>query len=408
MAERKKKELAELKNKHEEQTKEICGTVDEDLIRDVISKMTGIAVQRIDQGEAQRLLQLEDHLHKTVISQDEAITALARAIRRSRAGLKNPKRPVGCFAFVGPTGVGKTLLSKALAEFLFGEEDALIQVDMSEFMEKHNASMLVGAPPGYVGYEEGGQLTEKVRRRPYSVILLDEIEKAHTDIFNMLLQIMEEGHISDNFGRRIDFRNTVVIMTSNVGATSASDAGSLGFDLGEQSAEEYAYNASKDAYKKAMEDYFKPEFLNRLDDIIVFRPLERADLREVVEIEFGHLAKRVAQQDIHLEVTEAGIDYLLERGFNPRFGARPVRRTIEQNVEDPLSEALLRGEFEHGSVLKVDVEDKHLVFNKTGTRPIQRRTLLDEAKEAAADQTGSLPDPDQVAPVEDSAEADKG
>ena len=390
-AERKKKELSELRNKHEEKTKEICGIVDEDLIREVVAKMTGIAVQRIDQGEAKRLLELEGHLHDTVISQDEAISALARAIRRSRAGLKNPKRPVGCFAFVGPTGVGKTLLCKALAEFLFGSEDALIQVDMSEFMEKHNASLLVGAPPGYVGYEEGGQLTEKVRRRPYSVILLDEIEKAHADIFNMLLQIMEEGHLTDNFGRKIDFRNTVIILTSNVGATTASDAGSLGFDTGEQSAEDYAYNASKAAYKSAMEDYFKPEFLNRLDEIVVFRPLERADLREVVKMEFKNLASRVTEQEIHLELSDNAVDHLLEKGYDPKFGARPIRRTIEQTIEDPLSEALLRGEFESGSVLEVGLDDEQIVFRKTGERPLSKEKPSDTVEVETSDSDSEEP-----------------
>ncbi len=360
-AERKKVELADLRRSHEEETRKICGVVNEDVIRDVISKMTGIPMQRLDQDEARRLLQLEEHLHKRVISQDEAITTLARAIRRSRAGLKDPKRPVGSFIFVGPTGVGKTLLCKALAEFMFGEEEALIQVDMSEFMEKHNASLLVGAPPGYVGYEEGGQLTEKVRRRPYSVILLDEVEKAHQDIFNMLLQIMEEGHITDNFGRRIDFRNTILVMTSNVGAEGASEAGTLGFDT-LANGEDYGHRASSLAYKKALEDYFKPEFLNRLDDTIVFRPLEHADLRQVLHLEFAQVASRVAQQGLQVQLSDAAIEKLLDEGFNPRFGARPIRRTIESRVEVPLSEALLRGEFEPGTTLEVAVDDGDIVF----------------------------------------------
>jgi ATP-dependent Clp protease ATP-binding subunit ClpC len=392
-AERKKKELVQLKEEHEEKSKELCGIVDEDLIREVISKMTGIALQRIDQNEAKRLLELEDHLHKRVISQDEAINALARAIRRSRAGLKDPKRPVGSFIFVGPTGVGKTLLCKALAEFLFGEEDALIQIDMSEFMEKHNASLLVGAPPGYVGYEEGGQLTEKIRRRPYSVVLLDEIEKAHGDIYNMLLQIMEEGHLTDNFGRKIDFRNTVLIMTSNVGSGSAADAGALGFDTVGMTAEEYAYTASKDAYKGAMEDYFKPEFLNRLDEVIVFRPLERADLRNVVRLEFENLSRRVAKQGIMVSIDESSIDFLLDKGYNPRFGARPIRRTIEQQVEDPLSEALLRGEFDTGVNLELHVEDGHMVFKKVDG-PSETEANATEATEEKAEETEQPPEKD--------------
>ena len=362
-AEKTRAKLEDLKRDHEDRSKEICGEVNEAVIREVISKMTGIDVQHLDAEGAKRLLKLEDHLHKRVISQDEAINALARAIRRSKAGLKDPKRPVGCFIFVGPTGVGKTLLCKALAEFMFGEEDALIQVDMSEFMEKHNASLLVGAPPGYVGYEEGGQLTEKVRRRPYSVILLDEIEKAHTDIYNMLLQIMEEGHLTDNVGRKIDFRNTIIIMTSNVGAVDASESSSLGFETNDDT-DDYSYKQTKLAYSKAMEDYFKPEFLNRLDETIIFRPLEREDLREVVKLEFNAVAKRVTEQGVQLILGVSAIDYLLNEGYNPRFGARPIRRTIEQKIEDPLSETLLRGEFTAGATIRVEEEDGHLVFKR--------------------------------------------
>ncbi len=367
-AERRKKELAELKEAAQnEDTKEI-GTVDEDLIREIICKMTGIEVQRLDSEGAQRLLQLEDHLHKRVISQNDAISAIARAIRRSKAGLKDPKRPVGSFVFVGPTGVGKTLLCKVLAEFMFGSDEALIQVDMSEFMEKHNASLLVGAPPGYVGYEEGGQLTEKIRRRPYSVILLDEIEKAHSDIFNMLLQIMEEGHLTDNVGRVVDFRNAIIIMTSNVGAATASEAGSLGFDTVDTD-EDYAYRSTREAYTKALEDYFKPEFLNRLDETIVFRPLERDDLCEVLQLEFNQMAKRVTEQGICMRLSDVAAELLLKKGFNPRFGARPIRRVIEQQIEDPLSDAMLRGEFSSGASILVDVDTdengkEHIAFRR--------------------------------------------
>ena len=383
-AEHKKKELIELRKASEESSNEICGTVDEDVIREVVGKMTGIAVQRLDKDETERLLQLEDYLHKRVISQHDAIHALARAIRRSRAGLKDPKRPTGCFVFVGPTGVGKTLLCKALAEFMFGEEDSLIQVDMSEFMEKHNASLLVGAPPGYVGYEDGGQLTEKVRRRPYSVILLDEIEKAHGDIYNMLLQIMEEGHLTDNFGRKIDFKNTIIIMTSNVGATQATDAGTLGFDMSGDNEEDYAYKSSRAAYQKAMEDYFKPEFINRLDEVIVFRPLEREDLKQVVHLEFEALAKRIVDQGITLQLTTEGAEVLLKKGFNPRFGARPIRRTLETSIEDPLSEALLRGEFKRGSIIEVSAEDGQIVFNKSET-PQEEPPADDEVDDLSED-----------------------
>ena len=368
-AEKRKKELADLKRKHQDQSKELCGTVDEHLVCEIVASMTGIPLKRLDQGEATRLLELEAHLHKKVISQDEAIKAVSRAIRRSRSGLKDPKRPVGCFMFVGPTGVGKTLLCKALAEFMFGGEEALIQIDMSEYGEKHNASRLVGAPPGYVGYEEGGQLTEKVRRRPYSVVLFDEIEKGHGDVFNMLLQIMEDGKLTDSFGRAVDFRNTIIVMTSNVGAAAANEAGTLGFETAAATTDSYANKATKAAYQRALEDYFRPEFLNRLDDTIVFRPLERSDLRQVVELEFIKIAKRIHEQGIQIALTVPAIDFLLKEGFNPRFGARPIRRTIEQHVEDPLSEALLRGEFTPGTNLAVDVEtdkdDKgHLVFRR--------------------------------------------
>jgi len=356
-AERKKKELADLKRKHLESAKEICGTVDEAVINEIIASMTGIPLQRLDAGEATRLLQLETHLHKKVISQDEAIKALARAIRRSRSGLKDPKRPIGCFMLVGPTGVGKTLLCKALADFMFGSEESLVQIDMSEYGEKHNASRLVGAPPGHVGYEEGGQLTETIRRRPYAVVLFDEIEKAHGDVYNMLLQIMEEGHLTDSFGRKVDFRNTILVMTSNVGAVAAQEAGSMGFDLSMATAESYAYTSSRAAYMKALEDYFRPEFLNRLDDTVVFRPLEREDLRQVVRLEFAKIAGRVASHGLELILTDGAVDLMLKAGYNPRFGARPIRRTIEQHIEDPLSEALLKGEFVAGTTLSVDVEE---------------------------------------------------
>ncbi len=367
-AERKKKELQDLKKKAAEQAKEPVGTVDEQVIAEVIASMTGVPVTRLDQGEAKRLLALEDHLHKKVVSQHDAITAIARAIRRSRSGLKDPKRPTGSFMFVGPTGVGKTLLCKALAEFMFGGEDALIQIDMSEYGEKHNASRLVGAPPGYVGYEEGGQLTEKVRRRPYSVVLFDEIEKAHHDVFNLLLQVMEEGRITDSYGRAVDFRNTVIVMTSNVGAAGANEAGNLGFNTAEATGETYARSATRKAYQKALEDHFRPEFLNRLDDIVVFRPLERDDLKNVVRIEFAKVVKRMAEQGIHLSLSEDGVELLLKEGFDPKFGARPVRRAIERLVEDPLGETILRGEFGPGSTLVVDTEgepkSKRIVFRR--------------------------------------------
>jgi ATP-dependent Clp protease ATP-binding subunit ClpC len=372
-AERRKKELAEMRKQAAAQAKEPVGTVDDQVIAEVVASMTGVPVTRLDQGEAKRLLHLEDHLHQKVVSQHDAITAIARAIRRSRSGLKDPKRPVGSFMFVGPTGVGKTLLCKALAEFMFGGEDALIQIDMSEYGEKHNASRLVGAPPGYVGYEEGGQLTEKVRRRPYSVVLFDEIEKAHHDVFNLLLQVMEEGRITDSYGRHIDFRNTIVVLTSNVGAAGANEAGNLGFATSGTDGESYARSATRQAYQPALEDHFRPEFLNRLDDIVVFRPLERDDLRNVVRLEFGKVAKRMAEQGVVLTLADAGIDLLLREGFDPKFGARPIRRAIERLVEDPLGEAILRGEFATGAAIVVDAEGepkaKRIIFRRGDAVP---------------------------------------
>ncbi len=326
-----------------EKSKETGGVVDEDVIAEVVSKMTGVPLTRLEKEEAERLLQLEAELHKKVVSQDEAIKTIAKAIRRARAGLKDPKRPMGSFIFVGPSGVGKTLLSKALAEFMFGDEEALVMLDMSDYMEKHNVSRLVGAPPGYVGYEEGGQLTERIRRRPYAVVLLDEIEKAHPDVFNMLLQIMEEGRLIDSFGRNVDFRNTILIMTSNIGADLIKGGGGFGFSKrdGEQS-----FEAMKAVLTKEIERYFRPEFINRLDDVIVFRPLTRENLVTIVDYETGKLRKRLAEQGWTLELDQTAKDFLIEKGYNPDFGARPLRRAISQYVEDPLSEAILTGEFQ--------------------------------------------------------------
>lgn len=339
---RKKKE--EMLREWRARSMEVDGVVDEDVIAEVVSKMTGVPLQRLEKEEASRLLELEKELHKKVISQDEAIKAVARAIRRARAGLKDPKRPMGSFIFVGPSGVGKTLLSKALAEFMFGDEDALVHLDMSEYMEKHNVSRLVGAPPGYVGYEEGGQLTERIRRRPYSVILLDEVEKAHPDVFNMLLQIMEEGRLTDSFGRNVDFRNCVLIMTSNIGAELIKGGGGFGFQKRDATVD---YDNIKTILMKEIERFFRPEFINRLDDIIVFKPLTREDLVLIIEYEVGKVSKRLQEQGIHLTLEQSAKDFLIEKGYNPDFGARPLRRAIGTYVEDPLSEMLLSGEL-HG------------------------------------------------------------
>jgi len=345
---------------------EFVGVVDEDVVAEVVSKMTGVPLRRLEKEEAQRLLALEDELHKRVVSQHEAIVAVAKAIRRARSGMKDPRRPMGSFILMGPSGVGKTLLSKALAEFMFGDEDALIQVDMSEYMEKHNVSRLVGAPPGYVGFEEGGQLTERIRRRPYAVVLLDEIEKAHPDVFNMLLQIMEEGNLTDSFGRRIDFRNTVLIMTSNIGAQLIKSGGGFGFGRRD---EETSYEKMKDMLSKEVERHFRPEFLNRLDDTIVFRPLTRDDLVVIVDYELRKVRERLAEHGLALELSDEARQFLIDKGYNPDFGARPLRRAIEQHIEDPLSEDILRGVYKDKNKILVSVrsegekdEDKHLYF----------------------------------------------
>ncbi|HUS57204.1 MAG TPA: ATP-dependent Clp protease ATP-binding subunit, partial [Planctomycetota bacterium] len=303
-----------------EEAHEREGVVDEEVIAEVVSKMTGVPLTRIESAEAQRLVAMEETLHKRVVSQHEAISAIARAIRRSRSGLKDPRRPVASFLFLGPSGVGKTLLARALAEFMFGEEDSLLQIDMSEYMEKHNVSRLIGAPPGYVGYEEGGQLTEKVRRRPYSVVLLDEIEKAHPDVFNMLLQIMEEGRLTDSFGRSVDFRNCVLLMTSNIGASMIKNQTGLGFVA---TSEERTYTQMKDVLMKEVERHFRPEFLNRLDDTIVFKQLTREDMKHVVLLEFKQVLDRLKERNIHVDVTDEAKEFIIDRGYDPEFGARP-------------------------------------------------------------------------------------
>jgi len=329
-------------------------------IAQIVSKWTGIPVFRLEEKETQKLLRMEDELHKRVVGQEEAIGAIANAIRRSRAGLKDPRRPIGSFIFLGPTGVGKTLLARALAEFLFGKEDALIQVDMSEYMEKFNVSRLVGAPPGYVGYEEGGQLTEKVRRRPYSVVLLDELEKAHPDVFNLLLQLLEEGRLTDSFGRKVDFKNTVLIMTSNIGAELLRKSATMGFQVPTEGAN---YKDMKTQLMEEVKKAFKPEFLNRVDDTIVFQSLTREDLRKIVEFELEEVKNRLKEQAVGIELSAAAKEFLIDKGFDPLYGARPLKRTISRYLEDALAQEVIAGHFKEGTVIQVDVEGDHLVFH---------------------------------------------
>jgi ATP-dependent Clp protease ATP-binding subunit ClpC len=332
---------------------EIDGTVDEDVIAETVSKMTGVPLTRLDKGEAQRLLKMEDELHKTVVSQDQAIHAISKAVRRSRSGLKDPRRPMGSFLFLGPTGVGKTHLAKQLARFLFGTEEALIQIDMSEYMEKHNASRLVGAPPGYVGFEEGGQLTEKIRRRPYAVVLLDEIEKAHPDVYNMLLQIMEEGRLTDSFGRQVDFRNVLLIMTSNIGASIIKNQSGLGFASRDA---DRTYEKMRDNLMNEVNRHFRPEFINRLDDVIVFKPLLTEDLAAILDIELAGIRARLASRGLTLELSRAAVELVIKEGTNLDMGARPLRRAVERLLEDALSEELLKAHFEGCKQVVADLE----------------------------------------------------
>ncbi len=324
--------------------------VDEEDIATIVSNWTGIPLVKVEEKESEKYLKLEDSLKELVIGQEEAISAIAHAVRRSRAGIKAPNRPIGTFVFMGPTGVGKTLLGRKLAEVMFGDEDAVIQIDMSEYMEKFNVSRLVGAPPGYVGYEEGGQLTEKVRRRPYAVVLLDEIEKAHPDVFNILLQVLDEGRLTDSYGRKVNFKNTVLIMTSNIGANLLKKTGAIGFKTQK---EEESYKEMKERLLEEVKKTFKPEFLNRVDDIIVFRALTREDLKRIVEIEVKEVQERVKDRDLEVVLDDQAKEFLIEKGFDKVFGARPLKRTIQRYLENPLAEEILSGSFGEGVIIKV-------------------------------------------------------
>ncbi|MTA16593.1 MAG: AAA domain-containing protein, partial [Actinobacteria bacterium] len=328
--------------------------VDEELIAQVLSASTGIPVFKLTEEETARLLRMEDELHNRVIGQDQAIKALSQAIRRTRAGLKDPRRPGGSFIFAGPSGVGKTELSRTLASFLFGDQDALIQLDMSEYSERHTASRLFGAPPGYVGYDEGGQLTEKVRRRPFSVVLFDEIEKAHPDIFNSLLQVLEDGRLTDSQGRTVDFKNTVIIMTTNLGTRDISKSLGLGFANSDD--DQTNYDRMKGKVNEELKSHFRPEFLNRIDDVIVFHQLTKDQIIQIVDLMVKNLDDRLQAKDMGIELTPAAKDLLAARGYDPLLGARPLRRTIQREIEDALSERILFGELKAGEIIVVDAE----------------------------------------------------
>lgn len=358
-------ELDELRKDWEKQRITAEANVGEDDIAYIVSSWTGIPVKKLAEEEADRLLRLEDILHQRLIGQEEAVKAVSRAVRRARAGLKDPKRPIGSFIFLGPTGVGKTELARALAEALFTDEDAMVRIDMSEYMERHAVSRLVGAPPGYVGYDEGGQLTEAVRRKPYSVVLLDEIEKAHPEVFNVLLQVLEDGRLTDSKGRTVDFRNTVLIMTSNVGADTIRKGGGLGFHTTDATAvAQDEYELMKKRVTDELKRSFRPEFLNRIDEIIVFHQLTKVEIRQIVDLMVNELATRLKEYGLDIHLTDTAKDLLADEGFDPAFGARPLRRAIQRKIEDELSEKMLQGTFGTGDRVLVDAEDGKLAFSK--------------------------------------------
>jgi ATP-dependent Clp protease ATP-binding subunit ClpB len=336
-----------------QETKLLRNKVTDEEIAEVVSKWTGIPVSKMLEGERDKLLRMEDALHHRVVGQDEAVKAVSDAIRRSRAGLSDPNRPNGSFLFLGPTGVGKTELCKALASFLFDTDEAMVRIDMSEFMEKHSVARLIGAPPGYVGYEEGGYLTEHVRRKPYSVVLMDEVEKAHPDVFNVLLQVLDDGRLTDGQGRTVDFRNTVIVMTSN-----------LGSQLIQEMAGEEHYQEMKAAVMEVVGRHFRPEFINRVDEVVVFHPLLREQIHSIANIQIGYLRQRLAERDMQLELSAPALDKLGEAGFDPVYGARPLKRAIQQQIENPLAQAILSGRFLPGDTIRVDVQDGQMHFDK--------------------------------------------
>ncbi|HEY32838.1 MAG TPA: AAA domain-containing protein [Dehalococcoidia bacterium] len=347
------------------QQEKISGEVTEDDIAELISKWTGIPVSQMLEGEAEKLLHMEERIHERLVNQEEAVTAISEAIRRGRAGLKDPRRPIGSFVFLGPTGVGKTELARALAQFMFDDENAMVRLDMSEYQERHTVSRLIGAPPGYIGYEEGGQLTEAVRRRPYRVILLDEIEKAHPEVFNTMLQLLDDGRLTDGHGRTVDFKNTVIIMTSNVGVELIRREGAIGFTSrkGGTAAQKQGYEDMKEKVLTEVRKTFRPEFLNRLDEVIVFHELTEEQLRQIIELMVKDLQQRLIERKLDLELTDEAKSWLAKTGYDPQYGARPLRRAIERYVENPLSSKVLAGEFKDGDTVVVDLEDEQLTFN---------------------------------------------
>ncbi len=375
-------ELETAKNKWEEQVKTEKYPVGEDDIAEVVAMMTGIPTRRIAQSEGNKLVGMAEELQKGVIGQDDAIRKITRAIQRNRVGLKDPKKPIGSFIFLGPTGVGKTELAKVLSEFMFDSKDSLIRIDMSEYMEKFSVSRLIGAPPGYVGYEEGGQLTEKVRRKPYSVILLDEIEKAHPDIFNILLQVLDDGQLTDGLGRKVDFKNTLIIMTSNIGARQLKDFGQgVGFTTGAKQAA--AEDHSKGVIETALKRTFSPEFLNRIDDVVIFNSLNKEDIFKIIDITLKEVLGRLETLGFQLKLEEKAKTFLAEKGYDPQFGARPLHRAIQKYLEDPLAESILGGKFKEGDTILVDFDEKEsrILIKPAGTKRKKKEDKKEEKPE---------------------------
>ncbi len=367
-----RRELARMEEERRSEAKQQKVIVDREAVAYIVSRWTGIPVSRMEMKESERLMAMEDHLRSRVVGQDDAVRAVARAVRRGRAGVKDPRRPIGSFLFLGPTGVGKTELARALAAFLFDDEEALVRVDMSEYMEKFSVSRLVGAPPGYVGYEEGGQLTEKVRIRPYSVVLLDEIEKAHPDVFNILLQVLDDGHLTDSFGRKVNFKNTVIVMTSNIGARDIEGSSSMGFGGTD---EKSTYEIMKSKIMASVKRVFNPEFLNRVDEVIVFRPLDMNDMHSIVDIQIGDLQKRLSERGVSIRITDAARTWLAQAGYDRNLGARPLKRVIQKEIEDRLAERLLSGHVEEGSTLTIDVEEGQIKIVSSSDEPAAVRPV---------------------------------